>query len=116
MYQLGKYSLFFPLKQIHTSEECMECNDNLNYRYLQVETQKSSYLVEFSQIQIEITGKCNMLCHHCRASKEEARDMEMGQIKKLYFLVVSLVIVTERSLSQAVNHCYIVHFLMSWLC
>lgn len=50
---------------------------------LEVETEESIYEIEFGQIQIEITGRCNMSCLHCRASHEVPRDMPIDQILKV---------------------------------
>ncbi|MFA6325233.1 MAG: radical SAM protein, partial [Candidatus Paceibacterota bacterium] len=50
---------------------------------LEVETEENIYEIEFGQIQIEITGKCNMNCQHCRASKQIKKDMPLDQIIKI---------------------------------
>lgn len=52
---------------------------------LEVETEDSIYEIEFGQIQIEITGLCNMRCMHCRAELdlEYGKDMPIGQIIKI---------------------------------
>lgn len=59
----------------------MECSASTEKR-LRVETEKAIYLIQFGQIQIEITGRCNMKCRHCRASSEVKRDMPKEQIMK----------------------------------
>ncbi|MDP3244458.1 MAG: radical SAM protein [bacterium] len=59
----------------------MECKkENL---CLEVETEDSIYEIEFGQIQIEITGRCNMRCQHCRASHQLRQDMPVEQIIKI---------------------------------
>lgn len=50
---------------------------------LKVETDKVIYEIEFGQIQIEITGRCNMRCQHCRAAYEVRKDMPIDQIVKI---------------------------------
>lgn len=52
-------------------------------RSLEVETDEAIYEIRFGQIQIEITGKCNMRCQHCRASNQVNRDMPIHQIVKI---------------------------------
>ena len=59
----------------------MECN--CKTPRLEVETAGSIYEIEFGQIQIEITGRCNMNCQHCRASHQLKEDMSVGQIIKI---------------------------------
>lgn len=60
----------------------MNCQESTQQR-LKVETDKAIYMIEFGQIQIEITGKCNMQCRHCRADNEENIDMPIKQIEKI---------------------------------
>lgn len=50
---------------------------------LEVETEDAIYEIEFGQIQVEITGRCNMNCKHCRASHQLKRDMPLEQILKI---------------------------------
>ena len=50
---------------------------------LEVETEDSIYEIEFGEIQIEITGKCNMKCQHCRAANQPMQDMPIEQIIKI---------------------------------
>ncbi len=50
---------------------------------LSVETEDTIYEIEFGQIQIEITGKCNMNCQHCRAAYQPKQDMPIEQIIKV---------------------------------
>ena len=38
-------------------------------KFLEVETESAIYDIELGPIQIEITGRCNMNCVHCRASE-----------------------------------------------
>ncbi len=52
-------------------------------RLLEVEVDDTIYEVEFGQVQIEITGRCNMKCQHCRAAYQERKDMEIPQIIKI---------------------------------
>lgn len=52
-------------------------------RRLQIETDDAIYEIEFGQIQLEITGNCNMRCKHCRASNQVQRDMPLDQITKI---------------------------------
>lgn len=58
--------------------ECVEKSPRLA-----VETEKAIYNIEFGQVQIEITGKCNMNCEHCRASNQPQKDMPLEQILKI---------------------------------
>jgi radical SAM protein with 4Fe4S-binding SPASM domain len=51
--------------------------------YLEVELENYIYEIEFGQIQIEITGRCNMCCKHCRAANQLKRDMSLDQITKV---------------------------------
>jgi len=50
---------------------------------LLVETERAIYEIEFGQVQVEITGRCNMSCLHCRASQEVREDMPINQIVKI---------------------------------
>lgn len=50
---------------------------------LEVETEEAIYEIEFGQIQVEITGRCNMSCQHCRASHQPKKDMAIDQIVKI---------------------------------
>ncbi|MEK7635734.1 MAG: radical SAM protein [Patescibacteria group bacterium] len=61
----------------------MECECNQKIKTLKVETERAIYEIEFGQIQIEITGRCNMRCQHCRAINELRKDMPLGQIVKI---------------------------------
>ncbi|KKP68348.1 MAG: Radical SAM domain protein [Candidatus Moranbacteria bacterium GW2011_GWE1_35_17] len=58
--------------------ECVEKTPTLS-----VETEEAIYEIEFAQIQIEITGRCNMHCQHCRAAHEVRKDMPIDQIIKI---------------------------------
>mgnify|MGYP001582520685 FL=1 len=49
---------------------------------LEVETEDTIYEIEFGQVQIEITGRCNMRCQHCRAANQLKQDMPIEQIVK----------------------------------
>ena len=59
----------------------MECR--VTTPRLEVETEDAVYEIEFGQIQIEITGRCNMNCQHCRAVHQPRQDMPLGQITKV---------------------------------
>lgn len=50
---------------------------------LEVETEDTVYEIEFGQVQIEITGRCNMKCQHCRAGSQPNKDMPIEQIVKI---------------------------------
>lgn len=58
--------------------ECSELTEGLK-----VETDKAIYEVIFGQIQVEITGVCNMRCEHCRDADDLQRDMPLPQILKV---------------------------------
>jgi len=60
----------------------MECSVK-EVMNLEVETSQAIYEIEFGQIQIEITGRCNMSCEHCRAAYERPVDMPIEQIVKI---------------------------------
>ena len=59
----------------------MECK--IKTPRLEVETEDVIYEIEFGQIQIEITGRCNMNCQHCRATNQPKQDMPIEQIIKI---------------------------------
>jgi len=61
----------------------MECKDKTPRQRLEVETNETIYEIEFGQIQIEITGRCNMNCQHCRAAHQPRQDMPIEQIVKI---------------------------------
>ena len=48
-----------------------------------IETEKCIYDIGFQHCQIEITGKCNMRCKHCRAWEEARVDLSMKDINNL---------------------------------
>ncbi len=56
------------------------CNDKTSFNPLSVETDIAIYEVTFGQVEIEITGRCNMLCQHCRAGESGNVDMAVGEI------------------------------------
>lgn len=70
-----------------SSEQILRrCNDMeccVESPRLVVETEDTIYEIEFGQIQIEITGRCNMSCQHCRASHQLKKDMPIEQIVKI---------------------------------
>lgn len=45
-----------------------------------IETEESIYEVSFQHCQIEITGRCNMACRHCRAYNEARVDMSLDAV------------------------------------
>jgi radical SAM protein with 4Fe4S-binding SPASM domain len=59
----------------------MECK--IETPRLEVETEDTIYEIEFGQVQIEITGRCNMSCQHCRAAHQPKYDMPVEQIVKI---------------------------------
>jgi len=59
----------------------MECK--IETPRLEVETEDTIYEIEFGQVQIEITGRCNMRCQHCRAAYQPKQDMPIEQIVKI---------------------------------
>lgn len=59
----------------------MECK--IETPRLEVETKDTIYEIEFGQVQIEITGRCNMNCQHCRAAHQPKQDMPIEQIVKI---------------------------------
>ena len=60
----------------------MHCNDK-EVKCLEVETESAIYDIELGPIQIEITGRCNMNCAHCRASEMPKEDMPLNEILKI---------------------------------
>lgn len=60
----------------------MKC-DAFNIERLSVETDQAIYKIRFGEIQIEITGRCNMNCRHCRGSFDKSDDMPVNQIQKI---------------------------------
>lgn len=56
---------------------------NKKVRYLEVEIESAMYDIELGPIQIEITGRCNMNCAHCRASDMLKKDMPFDEILKI---------------------------------
>jgi len=61
----------------------MDCDCNVKKPRLKVHTNNRIYNIEFGQVQIEITGRCNMNCEHCRASGQLKEDMPINQIIKI---------------------------------
>jgi radical SAM protein with 4Fe4S-binding SPASM domain len=59
----------------------MECK--IKTPRLEVDVGNRIYGIEFGQVQIEITGRCNMNCQHCRASNQSKTDMPLDQIVKI---------------------------------
>lgn len=59
----------------------MECK--IKTPRLEVETEDTIYEIEFGQVQIEITGRCNMSCQHCRSAHQLKQDMPIEQITKI---------------------------------
>ena len=52
-------------------------------RYLVVDTEEAIYDIRFNHFQIEITGRCNMRCQHCRGADQTRKDMPVDQIVKI---------------------------------
>ena len=50
---------------------------------MKIETDEAIYETFFQHAQIEITGKCNMACKHCRALNEAKTNMPIDVIKKI---------------------------------
>lgn len=59
----------------------MDCDCEISG--LEVETDIAIYEIVFGQVQIEITGRCNMNCEHCRAAHDRSDDMPLEQIAKI---------------------------------
>lgn len=51
--------------------------------YLEIETETTIYETQFRYFQVEITGKCNMACIHCRATIQPGRDMSLDVLKTI---------------------------------
>ncbi len=62
---------------------CFSSDSVQTKKRLEVETEKAIYQIQFGQIQIQITGRCNMTCQHCRAANELKQDMPIKQILKI---------------------------------
>jgi MoaA/NifB/PqqE/SkfB family radical SAM enzyme len=58
-------------------------NQRTRAKGLEIETENLIYEIQFGQIQIEITGRCNMRCQHCRAANQLRKDMPIEQIIKI---------------------------------
>jgi len=70
-------ALCYPLKHYqHIGGRAMGCP-------LEVEVGDTIYEIEFEEFQVEVTGKCNMRCKHCRGSEEALTDMPLEQIKDI---------------------------------
>lgn len=50
---------------------------------LEVETDEAIYEIELGPVQLEITGRCNMDCEHCRGSNLDRKDMPLAEITKI---------------------------------
>ena len=48
-----------------------------------IETDEAKFGIQFSLVQLQLTGKCNMSCRHCRAVDQLKNDMPWKQIKKI---------------------------------
>lgn len=59
------------------------CREVQKVTGLEIETDDAVYEIEFGQVQIEITGRCNMRCQHCRATLQPKQDMPSEQILKI---------------------------------
>jgi len=72
-----------PLTFFNLSRKEKRMKNKIEAKRLEVETEDAIYDIEFGQIQIEITGRCNMHCQHCRAFNQLRRDMPVDQIVKI---------------------------------
>lgn len=52
------------------------------------ETSHTKYKVTLEMIQIEITGRCNMKCQHCRAWQDPQQDLSLREIETILDFVV----------------------------
>lgn len=59
----------------------MSCEDK--ERRLTVEGEDEVYEIDFGQIQIEITDRCNMRCRHCRAGEGGSEDMPVEEAVRI---------------------------------
>lgn len=59
----------------------MECH--IETPRLEVETADTIYEIEFGQVQVGITGRCNMSCQHCRAALQPKNHMPADQVLKV---------------------------------
>jgi len=48
-----------------------------------IKTRNTIFSVKICQVQIEITGICNMNCKHCRNSFDKSPDMPLSEIDKI---------------------------------
>ena len=60
----------------------MNC-ESYEKKYFKVQTEEAIYQFEFSEVQFEITGRCNMNCVHCRGAYDEKVDLPIEQIHKV---------------------------------
>ena len=51
--------------------------------FLRIETDTAIYETQFRYYQVEITGKCNMACQHCRASVQLGNDMSQKLLRRI---------------------------------
>jgi radical SAM protein with 4Fe4S-binding SPASM domain len=58
-------------------------HDISNTPCIEVDVDDLIYEIELGPIQIEITGRCNMTCEHCRASEMPKLDMPVKQVIKI---------------------------------
>ncbi len=54
-----------------------------------IECEKFNYQSKFSLMQIEITGKCNMKCEHCRAWKDPQDDIDPKTFSNILDFVIA---------------------------
>lgn len=71
-----------PFRRFKKGEARVHCCSD-ETRYMEVETESAIYDIELGPIQIEITGRCNMNCAHCRASEMPKEDMPLDEILKI---------------------------------
>ena len=51
--------------------------------FVKIELEDAIYESFLQHAQIEVTGKCNMHCKHCRAVDEANRDLTLDEIEKI---------------------------------
>ena len=54
-----------------------------------IDLKNYSLEIFFQHAQLEVTGRCNMRCHHCRAWDEARVDLDFGRIEKVLDFLIS---------------------------
>ncbi len=49
-----------------------------------IETNEAYYELDFNTVQVEVTGKCNLKCSHCRASYDPSDHVTLDLVEKLF--------------------------------